>query len=59
VSDDRTAGEQLRDLGGLFTGRNKIEGGRIVPKNPPPPPAPSPEERDDLRVDVDVDVDSR
>jgi hypothetical protein len=50
MSDDRSPRQQLSDLGGLFTGRNKIEGGRIVPKNPP---ASSDDDRDD---DVDVDV---
>jgi hypothetical protein len=52
MGDDRSAGQQLRDLGGLVTGRNKIQGGRIVPKNPPPPP--EPDDQEELEVDTTI-----
>ena len=57
ASDDRSAGQQMSDLIGLFSGRTKLQGGRIVPKNPPTPPAPpaSPAPHVDVHVDVDVD----
>ena len=40
MADGRSGKKQIDDLYGLLRGRNKIEQGRIVPKNPAPQPQP-------------------
>jgi hypothetical protein len=51
VGDKRSGKQQIKDLGGLFTGKNKIEGGKIVPKNPPAP-QPPPADREHIEIDI-------
>ncbi len=56
MSDERSAGQQVRDVFGLFTGRTKIQGNQIVPRvKQAPAPEPTPEP--DVKVDVTVAVD--
>jgi hypothetical protein len=53
MGDGRTPGQQLKDLAGLFTGKNKIENNRIVSKNPPPPQQP-PDDGEDINVNLNI-----